>query len=104
MMNQLMCYIEQHIADEDLKMDQMADAIGISRSVLYGKIKKLMGVSPSDFLRQVRMQRAEQLIAKSRMSISEIAYAVGFADPKYFAKCFKRQTGKTPSEYRNEKK
>lgn len=104
MMNQLMCYIEQHIADEDLKMDQMTDAIGISRSVLYGKIKKLMGVSPSDFLRQVRMQRAEQLIAKSRMSISEIAYAVGFADPKYFAKCFKRQTGKTPSEYRNEKK
>lgn len=103
MMNQLMRYIEQHMADEDLKMDQMADAIGISRTVLYSKIKKLMGVSPSDFLRQVRMQRAEQLVAKSRMSISEVAYAVGFADPKYFAKCFKRQTGKTPSEYRNNK-
>ena len=101
MTNQLMAYIEEHMADEDLKIDQMAEAVGMSRTVLYGKIKQLMGVSPSDFLRQVRMQRAEQLIAKSKMSIAEVAYAVGFSDPKYFTKCFKKETGKTPSEYRN---
>ena len=101
MTNQLMAYIEEHMADEDLKIDQMAEAVGMSRTVLYGKIKQLMGVSPSDFLRQVRMQRAEQLIAKSKMSIAEVAYAVGFSDPKYFTKCFKKETGMTPSEYRN---
>jgi len=104
MMNQLMDYIEQHLDDENLKIEQMAQAVGLSRTVLYGKIKQLMGVSPSDFLRQVRMQRAEQLVAKSRMSISEVAYAVGFSDPKYFTKCFKKQTGLTPSEYRNQTK
>ena len=101
MTNQLMAYIEEHMADEDLKIDQMAEAVGMSRTVLYGKIKQLMGVSPSDFLRQVRMQRAEQLIAKSKMSIAEVAYAVGFSDPKYFTKCIKKETGMTPSEYRN---
>ncbi len=104
MMNQLMTYIEQHLDNEDLKIDQMADAVGMSRTVLYGKIKQLMGISPSDFLRQVRMQRAEQLIARSKMSISEVAYAVGFSDPKYFTKCFKKQTGLTPSEYRSNNK
>jgi AraC-like DNA-binding protein len=48
------------------------------------------------------MQRAEQLIRKSKMTFSEIAYAVGFTDPKYFTKCFKKQTGLTPSEYRSQ--
>lgn len=55
-----------------------------------------------DFLKQIRMQRAEQLIRKSKMTFSEIAYAVGFTDPKYFTKCFKKQTGLTPSEYRSQ--
>ena len=100
MMNTLMAFIEQHVGDEELKIDDMADAVGMSRTVFYNKVKELVGLSPSDFLRQVRMQRAEQLVAKSRMTISEIAYAVGFTDPKYFAKCFKKQTGMTPTEFR----
>ena len=100
MMNRLMAFIEEHISDEELKIDDMAEAVGLGRTVFYEKIRHLVGVSPSDFLRQVRMQRAEQLVAKSRMSISEVAYAVGFSDPKYFTKCFKKVTGMTPSEYR----
>ena len=102
MMNQLMAYIEQRISDENLRIEDMAEAVGMGRTVFYGKIKELMGVSPSDFLKQIRMQRAEQLIRKSRMTFSEIAYAVGFTDPKYFTKCFKKQTGLTPSEYRSQ--
>ena len=101
MMNQLMAFIEQHMDDESLHIEDMADAVGLGRTVFYGKIKNLVGVSPSDFLKQVRMQRAEQLLRKSRMTISEVAYAVGFTDPKYFTKCFKKQTGKTPSELRS---
>ena len=102
MMNQLMAFIEQRISDENLRIEDMADAVGMGRTVFYGKIKELMGVSPSDFLKQIRMQRAEQLIRKSKMTFSEIAYAVGFTDPKYFTKCFKKQTGLTPSEYRSQ--
>lgn len=99
-MNTLMKFVEQHIGNEGLKVEEMAEAVGMGRSAFYGKVKELVGVSPSDFLRQMRMQRACQLLTKSKLSISEIAYAVGFNDPKYFAKCFKKDMGKTPSEYR----
>ena len=102
MMNTLMAFVEQRINDENLKVEEMAEAVGMGRTVFYEKIKELMGVSPSDFLREVRMQRAAQLLAKSRLNISEVAYAIGFTDPKYFAKCFKKQTGLTPTEYRNQ--
>ena len=57
-------------------------------------------MSPVDFLRHVRIQRAEELIKRSNYPVSQIAYAVGFSDPKYFSKCFKKETGMTPSEYR----
>lgn len=49
------------------------------------------------------MQRAEELIVKSKMNFSQIAFSVGFSDPKYFTKCFKKETGMTPSEYRQKK-
>ena len=99
--DKLMAYIEKRIGDEDLKIDDMAEAVGMGRTVFYGKVRELVGVSPSDFLKQIRMQRAEQLISKSKMTFAEIAYSVGFTDPKYFTKCFKKQTGMTPSEYRS---
>ncbi len=100
MMNQLMQFIEQRIGDEELKVDEMAEAVNMSRTVFYGRVRSVVGMSPSDFLRSVRMQRATQLLVRSRMAVAEVAYAVGFTDPKYFSKCFKKDTGLTPSEYR----
>lgn len=100
LMNRLMQFLEERIGDESLKIDEMAEAVGLSRTVFYEKIRSLMGVSPSDFLRQLRMQRACQLITGSKLPFSQIAYSVGFSDPKYFTKCFKKHTGMTPSEYR----
>ena len=104
MMDQLMKFLEQRIDDDGLRIDDMAEAVNLSRTVFYEKIRQIVGVSPVDFLKQVRMQRARQLIAKSTMSISQVAYAVGFTDPKYFARCFKKETGMTPSEYREQEK
>ena len=104
MMTRLMAFIEKHISDEELRIEDMADAVGMGRTVFYEKIRQLVGVSPSDFLRQVRMQRAQQLLTKSSMTVSEVAYNIGFTDPKYFTKCFKKQTGLTPSEYREQTK
>ena len=103
MMGKLMQYIEEHISDENLKIEDMADAVSLGRTVFYSKIKQLVGLTPSDFLRQIRMQRAIQLVEKSKLSFSEIAYSSGFSDPKYFSKCFKKETGMTPSEYRKAK-
>ena len=100
MMQQLMKFIEEHVDDDGLRIDDMAKAVGLGRSVFYERLKSLVGVSPIDFLRQLRMQRAKELIKRSSMNVSQVAYAVGFTDPKYFTKCFKKETGMTPSEYR----
>lgn len=100
MMKSLMAFLEQHVGDADLKIEELADAVNLSRSVFYGKVKAIVGMSPVDFLRHVRIQRAEELIKRSNYPVSQIAYAVGFSDPKYFSKCFKKETGMTPSEYR----
>lgn len=102
MMTRLLKFLETRIDDENLKIEELAEAVNLGRTVFYGKIKSLVGVSPSDFLRHIRMQRAAELIAKSKMNFSQIAFNVGFSDPKYFTKCFKKETGMTPSEYRND--
>lgn len=101
MMKKLLKFMEERISDEDLKIEELAEAVNMGRTVFYGKIKALVGMSPSDFLRRLRMQRAEELIVRSKMNFSQIAFNVGFSDPKYFTKCFKKETGMTPSEYRH---
>lgn len=103
MMEKLMKFLEQRIGDENLRIEEMADAVSMGRTVFYGKIKAIVGMSPSDFLRSLRMQRAEELIVRSKMNFSQIAFSVGFSDPKYFTKCFKKETGMTPSDYRQQK-
>lgn len=97
---QLVDYLEPRISDPELKIDDITRAMALSRSVFYGKVKSLFGMSPIDFVRHMRILRAERLIAESRMSFSEIAYSVGFTDPKYFGRTFKAKTGMTPSDYR----
>lgn len=101
MMKRLLGFLEEHLSDPSMKIDDLADAVNLGRSVFYGKIKSIVGMAPVDFVRHIRMQRAEELISKSSYSFSQIAYMVGFSDPKYFSKCFKKETGMTPSEYRD---
>jgi len=101
MMKKLLAFVESRISDTDLKVDDMAAAVGQSRTIFFNKIKSIVGMAPADFLRHLRMQRAEELIAKSNMPFSQIAYAVGFSDPRYFGKCFKKATGMSPSDYRS---
>ena len=103
MMQQLMTFLGDHIGDSNLKVEDLAVAVNHGRSVFYGKIKTITGMSPSDFLRHVRMQHAEKLLTESSLSLAEVAYAVGFADPKYFSRCFKKETGMTPTDYREER-
>ena len=100
MMENLLAYIDEHISNPELKIEDLASAVCLGRTVFYSKVRKLLGISPVELLRQIRIQRAEELVAKSKEPYSRIAYAVGFNDPRYFGKCFKAQTGLTPSEYR----
>jgi YesN/AraC family two-component response regulator len=104
MMKTLMNFLEDNIGNPELRIDDLASAVNLGRTVFYEKIKSIVGMTPVDFVRHVRMQRAEELVARSKSSFSEIAYAVGFSDPKYFSKCFKKETGMSPSEYREKVK
>jgi YesN/AraC family two-component response regulator len=103
MMKKLMDFMEDNISNTELKIEDLADAVNLGRSVFYGKIKSITGMTPVDFVRHIRILRAEELITRSDYSFSQIAYMVGFSDPKYFSKCFKKETGMTPSEYRSHK-
>jgi AraC-like DNA-binding protein len=76
----------------------------MSRVHLYKKLLSLTGKSPIEFIRTIRLQRAAQLLQKSQLSVSEIAYKVGFNNPKYFSKYFKDQFNILPSAYANEGK
>lgn len=92
-------FIEEHIDDPDINIGDMADATATSRSGLNRKMKALLGVTPLEFIREARIQRACQMLS-SGTPVVDVAYRCGFSDPKYFGKCFKAQTGLTPSDYK----
>ncbi len=91
--------IEENIADPDFNAEALSKMIGMSRMQLYRKMRALTNQTVHEFIRKYRLQRAEQLLKKKRITITEVAYAVGFNDLTYFARCFRRQYGKSPSEY-----
>lgn len=93
-------YIETHLDDTDLSVEQMASAIGVSRVQLYRRLVSVTGETPSEFIRLIRLRHAERLLAESQLTISEIAYRVGFSSQRYFSKCFKDLYGYMPSQYK----
>jgi YesN/AraC family two-component response regulator len=98
-LQRLMRILEEQIADPEFNVTELVSHIGMSRPVLFRKTKMLTGLSVIDLIRSVRLKKAEMLLKQNRMSISEVAYEVGYNDPKYFSKLFRGQFGKTPSEY-----
>lgn len=101
LMRRISTFIETHMADAEVGVGDMADAAAVSRSGLQRKMKQLTGVTPLDFLREARIKNACRLLKSSAMPVSEVAYACGFSDPKYFSRCFKASVGKSPKEYRS---
>lgn len=92
-------YVENSIANPELNIDEIADALGLSRSNLYRKIQSLTNYSPNELIRTIRVKYAKQLLNSKAKSISEVAYEVGFSSPSYFAKCFKDFYNESPTEY-----
>lgn len=93
-------YIDQNLSNPDLKIEMIADHMSVSISTLTRMTKSLMGITPGGFLAKARIRKAIMIVDKnSGMTISEIAYECGFADPKYFSRRFKSETKMTPTEY-----
>lgn len=90
--------IEVKISDGNLSIDQFANEMNVSKTTLYRKIKSVTDLTPCEFVRSVRIQRAAKLLTE-HWPILEVSYAVGFNDSKYFSKCFKKELGVTPKKY-----
>lgn len=96
----MMDYFEQNMSNPLLSVEDFADALNMSRTSFYRKVKSVLGMPPVDFIRKIRIRRAVQLINAGEDSLANVAYKVGFSDPKYFSKCFKRDMGMPPVEYK----
>lgn len=92
--------VEENLANAEYTVEQLSDAMSMSRVYLYKKILSLTGKTPVEFIRIIRMRRAADLLEKSQLTVSEIAYQVGFNNPKYFTKLFKEEYQILPTEYR----
>jgi signal transduction histidine kinase/ligand-binding sensor domain-containing protein/DNA-binding response OmpR family regulator len=103
-LKQAILKVETKLSDVTFDFDQFAEDLGTSKSTLHRKLKSLTGLAPGEFIRNIRLKHASQMIVNHKGNISEIAYAVGFNDPKYFTKCFKAEFGLTPTEYLESKK
>ena len=103
-MQQVMEVMEKEMDNSDLTIEEFAQKLNMGRTVFYQKLKSIIGLSPVDFIREIRIKRAVQLIDSGEYNFSQVAYMTGFNDPKYFSKCFKKQVGMTPSEYKEGKK
>ncbi|MDU1891524.1 MAG: two-component regulator propeller domain-containing protein [Dysgonomonas sp.] len=94
--------IEKHIAELEFSIDNIAETMNMSRSTFYRKIKGVSGMSPNDYLKTVRLNKAAELLLQGDLPISEICEQVAFSSSSYFAKCFKAQFGVLPKDYTGE--
>ena len=98
--NQVMALVHKHIDDESYDRDALAADMGASASTLYNKLRSITGMHVSAFIRDVRMKEARRMaIENPQLRVSDLAYRVGFHDPRYFATCFKKQFGIQPKEF-----
>ena len=96
-------FVEKNMANGDADVSQMAEACAVSRSVLQRKMKQLVGLTPSDFMREARLKHACNLLRNTSLTVAEVAYRSGFNDPKYFSRSFKQSLGMSPSDYKAQK-
>lgn len=98
-LNKAIEVVEENIADSDLDIERFATEVGVSRMQLYRKLHALTDMTVKEFIRDIRLKRAAQLLLQKKQNISEIAYSVGFKDLSHFRKCFRQEFGMSASEY-----
>ncbi len=97
-LKQLHAIIQKNLSDSEFGVEDIGKQIGLSRVQLYRKVKAMTGSSVVDLLRKARLAKAKRLLESRSMSVSEVAYDVGFSAPSYFTKCFKDEYGMLPGE------
>lgn len=103
-LEQLTNFMERNIDNGELVVDDLVHEMAVSRSVFFKKLKSLTGLAPIEFIKEMRVKRAAQLIETGEFNMTQISYMVEINDPRYFSKCFKQRFGMTPTEYREKQK
>lgn len=99
LMNRIMTCINENIGNPDFNVEELTEKIGISRAQLHRKMKEITGISAGEFIRNIRLEQAAQLIRKDSINITQVAYATGFNNQTHFSTVFKKHFGMTPTEY-----
>lgn len=99
LVQQLKEAVEVNYTDPEFNVDKLAAALDLSRSSLNRKIREILHTTANNYIREVRLEKAEELLRTSSLQINEICYKVGFQTPSYFIKCFKNKYEKSPYEY-----
>jgi DNA-binding response OmpR family regulator len=97
-------YIEEKLSHSDLSVEDLSKSVGMSRGSLYYKLIELTGLSPVEYIRSIKLDKAAKLLESDRYNVAQAAYMTGFATPSYFSKIFKEKFGIPPSEYLQLKK
>lgn len=92
--------VEKNMGDAEFKLESYTSALNIGRTTFYNKLRGIVGCSPNEYVRVLRMKKAAELLLTTEMNVSEIGFQVGINDPFYFSKCFKNSFSKSPSQYR----
>ncbi|MDE5953819.1 MAG: helix-turn-helix domain-containing protein [Duncaniella sp.] len=100
LIDKIVSEIDSHLDDPNLNVEKLCQEVGLSRAHLNRKMKELFGLTPSEFIRNVRLRKACELLRQPDIDISQIAYSVGFSSQPHFSTAFKRFTGISPTEYR----
>ncbi len=99
MMNKAFNIVQENLSNEFFDVQTFCDELGISRSLLFTKFKAWTNQTPNEFILNMRMKKASQLLEQNKYNVSEIGYKVGFKDPGYFTKAFKKHFSMTPKAY-----
>jgi YesN/AraC family two-component response regulator len=97
----LLDVMNKEMDNNTLTVDGLVEEMGMGRTVFFNKLKTMTGMSPVEFMREMRIKKAAQLLEDNKYNVTEVTYMVGMNDSRYFSKCFKNTYGVTPSEYRN---
>ena len=95
-------HIERNMDNNDYDVDEFVFDMAMGRTILYRKLKDITGMSIKEFILDIRLKRAAQLLKESDLTVAEISDRTGFANPKYFSVCFKRRFETSPSDFKKQ--
>ena len=104
LLNKVVQYIDENLNNPELSVEELSKHVGMSRGSLYHKLLEISGLTPIEYIRSIKLERAVELLEKSDYNVAQIAYMTGFGTPSYFSRLFKSQFNMLPSEYINAKR